>query len=89
MGVCGCLWMCAGVQGGARGARCGCVWPGVAECAQVGTSVRECALVYAGVCGSTWVSTSVCVMNSQNNYWRIESLHQRTLIRILYEFFLY
>ena len=26
-------------------------------------------------------------MNSQNIYWRIESLHQRTLIRILYEFF--
>ena len=26
-------------------------------------------------------------MNFQNIYWRIESLHQRTLIRILYEFF--
>ena len=61
---------------------------GVHRCAQVGTSLRECALVYAGVCGSAWVSTSVCVMNSQNNWrWRIESLHQRTLIRILHEFF--
>ena len=28
-------------------------------------------------------------MNSQNIYWRIESLHQRTLIRILYEFLSY
>ena len=62
--------------------------PGVHRCAQVGTSLRECALVYAGVCGSAWVSTSVCGMNSQNMYWRIESLHQRTLIRILYEFFI-
>ena len=64
-GVCagmhGCLWMRAGVQGGARGAQCGCVWPGVAECAQVGTSVRECALVYAGECGSAWVCLRVCV----------------------------
>ena len=60
--------------------------PGVHRCAQVGTSLRECALVYAGVCGSAWVSTSVCGMNSQNMYWKIESLHQRTLIHILYEF---
>ena len=30
------------------------------EWARVGTSVRECALVYAGVCGSAWVSMSVC-----------------------------
>ena len=46
-GVCagmhGCLWMRAGVQGGARGAQCGWVWPGVAECAQVGASGHKCA----------------------------------------------
>ena len=34
------------------------------------------------------MSASVCGMNSQNIYWRIESLHQRTLIGILYEFFI-
>ena len=28
----------------------------------------------------------MCGMNFQNFFWRIESLHQRTLIRILYEF---
>ena len=33
--------------------------------------------------GYTWV----CGMNFQNFFQRIESLHQRTLIRILYEFF--
>ena len=26
-------------------------------------------------------------MNFQNIFWRLESIHQRTLIRILYEFF--
>ena len=29
----------------------------------------------------------MCGMNFQNFFRRIESLHQRTLIRILYEFF--
>ena len=54
-------------------------------------SVIECAMVCAGVCGSAWVSVSVCVcgMNFQNTYWRIESLHQWTLIRILYNFFIF
>ena len=28
-------------------------------------------------------------MNFQKTFWRIESLHQRTLIHILYEFFLH
>ena len=32
--------------------------------------------------------THVCGMNFQNFFWIIESLHQRTLIRIQYEFFL-
>ena len=39
-----------------------------------------------GVCGCAWVCECVCGMISQNIYWRIESLHQQTLIRILYEF---
>ena len=43
--------------------RIGWYRPGVHRCAQVGTSLRECALVYAGVCGSAWVSTSVFGMN--------------------------
>ena len=45
--------------------------------------VRGCAWM----CGCVWVCKCVCGMISQNIYWRIESLHQRTLIRILYEFF--
>ena len=40
--------------------------------------------VCAEVLGCLWV----CVWDSQNTYWRIESLNQRTLIRILYEFFI-
>ena len=42
------------------------------------------------VCGCVWVGVGgcgqLCWMNFQNFFWRIESLHQRTLIRILYEF---
>ena len=38
--------------------------------------VRKCA----GVC------ECVCWMNFQNIFWKLESIHQRTLIRILYEF---
>ena len=49
--------------------------------------VRGCAWMRMGVCGCAWVCECVCGMISQNIYWRIESLHQRTLIRILYEFF--
>ena len=61
--------------------------------------MRKCARVYRGmrwyvrVCmsvgGSGWVCTGVhgCGMNFQNFFWRIESLHQRNLIHILYEFF--
>ena len=33
------------------------------------------------------MSASVCWMNFQNIFWRLDSIHQRTLIRILYEFF--
>ena len=42
--------------------------------------------VCAGVCGCVRCA-QVCGMNFQNFFWRIESLHKRTLIRILYEFF--
>ena len=45
--------------------------------------VRECARLCAGVRGYA----RVCGMNFQNFFRRIESLHQRTLIRFLYEFF--
>ena len=61
---------------------CG-VWmcAGVHECALVYAGVRGCVQKFLGVCECVWG------MNFQNIYWRIESLHQRTLIRILYEFF--
>ena len=83
-GVCRCVWLCAGVCGYARA----CMgmhkytWH-----AQVCAGVRKCAQVFVEVSGSAWVSTSVCWMNFQNIFWRLESIHQRTLIRILYEFF--
>ena len=88
MGMCG---VCASVFGCAR--VCG-------GCARVCADMRECARVCAGVEGSAWVCVGVhrcaqvCVdmhgygMYFQNFFWRIESLHQRTLIRFLYEFFL-
>ena len=81
MGVCGYARVCVGMR----------------ECAQVCVGVRECVRVYAGVpgcaqvCAGVWVDMHGCThvygMNFQNFLWRIESLHQRTLIRILYEFF--
>ena len=43
-----------------------------------------CARVGVGGCRQV---RAVCGMNFQNFFQRIESLHQRTLIRILYEFF--
>ena len=62
-------------------------------CVQVYASERRCAQVCAGMQGCARVCVDmhgcghVCGMNFQNFFWRIESLHQRTLIRILYEFF--
>ena len=50
---------------------------GVCRCGRECAGVRRFASGYACVCG----------MNFQNFFQRIESLHQRTLIRILYEFF--
>ena len=51
--------------------------------------MRGCAWVCAGVRGCAQVCMDMhgCGMYFQNFFWRIESLHQRTLIRILYEFF--
>ena len=68
MGMCG---VCASVH------ECEREYAEVARCAQVCVSGHKCARVYTGVCGSAWVSASVCVcgMDSQNIYWRIESLH--------------
>ena len=65
----------------------GYVW-GVYEFAPVCGGMHGCA---RGVCGCAGVCVDmhdVCGMNYQNSFLRIESLHQRTLICILYEFFL-
>ena len=62
------------------------VYEFVAECA----GMHGCARGVrggAGVCVDMHGCTHVCGMNYQNFFLRIESLHQRTLIRILYEFF--
>ena len=72
---------CEGVCGGMR--ECARVCMGVGRCAQVCSGVGGNAQVCTGVCGCA----HVCGMNFQNFFWRIESLHQRTLIRILYEFY--
>ena len=85
LGVCGCAWVFGGwvqVWEGVRGCVLVCagvrVCAGVCNCARVRVGVRRFALGYACMCG----------MNFQNFFRRIESLHQRTLIRILYEFFI-
>ena len=51
--------------------------------------VGGCAQVCAGVRGYAQVCAYVSGMNFQNFFRRMESLHQRTLIRILYEFLFY
>ena len=86
LGVRGCTWVCAGVHKCAQvcSVVCGCAWVcagvhGCAGCAQLCAGVHRFAQEYAYMCG----------MNFQNFFRRIESLHQRTLIRILYEFLLY
>ena len=72
---CECAWVCLGVCG------CGRVCVGMCWYAQVCAGVHRCELV------CEWICMGVRGMNFQNFFWRIESLHQRTLIRILYEFF--
>ena len=96
VGVCGCARVCSGVL------RCAWVCEGVHGRAQVHAKVHTCmwvwlggwvwyARVCMGVCGSVQkcegVCKCVCWMNFQNIFWRLDSIHQRTLIRILYEFF--
>ena len=78
MGMCGgvheCVWVCTGVH------ECG----GYAQvCSGVGGSARVCAGVhgYARVCASVWDEFSEFLLEN--------SLHQRTLIHILYEFFIF
>ena len=91
VGGCGCAWVCACVCAVMHG--CAWVSASVHGCARVFAGVDGYSRVYAGVCGCAQVCAGVCVdmhvcgMNFQNFFWRIESLHQRTLIRILYEFF--
>ena len=82
--------MCAGVHGCARVLAVvgGSAWVcggvhGCSRCAWVCRDVRE----YAWVCVDMHGYAHVCGMNFQNFFWRIEYLHQRTLIRFLYEFF--
>ena len=103
MGVCWCVWVCAGVLG---------LRSGVLGCARVCMVVHRCMQMYIHVCGCNWVCAGgwvwyarvcmgvcgsvrkcegvckcVCWMNFQNIFWRLDSIHQRTLIRILYEFY--
>ena len=75
----GCIRVCVGMHRCTVGG-CGCEreCAGVHGCEQLCTGVRRFARRYACMGG----------MNFQNFFWRIESLHQRTLIRILYEFFI-
>ena len=98
VGVCGCARVCSGVLGCAR------VCMVVHRCTQMYIHVCGCnwvcaggwvwyARVCMGVCGSVrkceGVCKCVCWMNFQNIFWRLGSIHQRTLIRILYEFFFF
>ena len=72
MGMCG---VCA--------SECGCTQLCAGVHRRVSVGVGACYHVWSGVHGCV----HVCGMNFQNFFQRIESLHQRTLIRILYEFF--
>ena len=59
MGMCG---VCASVH------ECEREYAEVARCAQVCVSGHKCARVYTGVCGSAWVSASVCVWDGFSEY---------------------
>ena len=65
------VWVCPGVRGD--------LW--------VCAGVHGCGSGQKGGCAGVHGRMHVYGMNFQNFFWRIESLHQRTLIRILYEFF--
>ena len=79
-GMHGCVLGCVGVHG------CEQVYMGVLRYAQVCVGVRKCAWVCQWKCAG--VCECVCWMNFQNIFWRLESIHQRTLIHIVYEFFM-
>ena len=90
---CKCARMCAGVR------RCAQVCAGVHRCAhvcigvRVCTSVRCCERLYLGVskCAQVCMCACgcVCEMNFQNTFWRLDFYHQRIIVRILCEFFLF
>ena len=80
-GLCASVWGCARVCRGVR--ECAWVWAGMHRYARVWEGVHGCVQVCMDMHGCA----QVCGMNFQNFFWRIESLHKRTLIRILYEFF--
>ena len=65
---------------------CG-VCAGVCGCVRVCRGVRECVCECVHGCARVCVDMHGCGMYFQNFFWRIESLHQRTLIRFLYEFY--
>ena len=87
VGVCGCARVCTGVHGCVQVCASVRVCAGVDGYVWVCAGVRRCVRVCTGVCVDMHRYTHVCGMSFQNFFWRIESLHQRTLIRILYEFF--
>ena len=80
VGVPRCVGVCADVPG------CTWVYAGVRGYTQVYADVHGYAQLYLGVGGCVRKCDCLCRMNFQNTYWRLESIHQRTLIRILYEF---
>ena len=91
-GVHRCAWVCASMRGYARVCavvhKCAWVCVGMRGFRQVCAGVCRFAQVRAGVCVDMHGCMHVCGMNFQDFFWRIESLHQRTLIRFLYEFLL-
>ena len=75
----GCVLVCASLCGFAK------MYVNFCGCAQVCVGVCGCARVCTGVRGCAW-----SVRMGVGSIFRIssgESLHQRTLIRILYKFF--
>ena len=80
VGVPRCVGVCVDVPG------CTWVYAGVRGYTQVYADVHGYAQLYLGVGGCVRKCDCLCRMNFQNTYWRLESIHQRTLIRILYEF---
>ena len=74
------VWVCAGMRVWVR------VCVDVRRCVHVCGCVRVCISVRGCVQMCTGVCECMCGVNFQNTNWRLESLHQRTLIYILYEF---